>query len=104
MSRSGTPTAKVTTATALNYTYFTGGGPPSSCNPHGWQSFGNLLRILTAATFFQLRLLQALPRLGYKRRHLVFQIRFPQILRRLGYNKRHLVFEPLLQALPRLGY
>ena len=65
---SGCPTDNVTTATALNYTQFTCGGQPfSSPNRHGWQSCLNLLvRILTAAGFFKLRLLQAPPRLGYK--------------------------------------
>jgi hypothetical protein len=85
---SGTPQAKATTATALNFTYFTGGVPPSySINPHCWQSCGHLLlRILTAASFFLLRLLQALPRLGYKPGLLVFQPRLPQALPRLKFQ------------------
>jgi hypothetical protein len=53
--------------------------------------------------FFEIRLLQALPRLGYKPYHLDLHPRLPQALPRLGYNPRHLVLlECLPQALPRL--
>jgi len=77
---SGTPQSKATTATALNFTYFTGGVPPSySTKPHGCKSCGLLLvRFITAASFFQLRLLQALPSLGYKPRQIVFKPRHTQ--------------------------
>ena len=51
----------------------------------------------------QLRLTQAIPRLGYKLRHLDYQTSFLQALPRLGYIPCHLVLlQRLPHALPRL--
>ena len=88
MSSSGTPTANVTTATALNATFFTGRGPPTYLtNPHGWQSCGLLYYLIPPRHLdIQLRLSQAIPSLGYHLRDLDFQSRLPQALPRLGYN------------------
>ena len=84
----------VTTATALNYTLFKGGCPISS-NPHSWQTCVHLLpRILTAAIFFQLRFLKALPRQVYKPSHFVLQPSLPQALPRLRLQR------PEPQAIP----
>ena len=51
-------------------------------------------------SWFQLRLTQDIPRLGYSLRHLDFQTRLPQALPRLGYEPCHLVLLRLPQALP----
>ena len=77
----------VTTATALNYTLFKGGSRPST-NPHSWQTCVHLLpRILTAANFFQLGLLKALPRQVYKPSHFVLQPSLSQALPRLSLQR-----------------
>ena len=84
MSPSGTPTAKVTTAAALNYIYITGGDR-------------HLIKILTFGTHVDILYYLSSPG------QFIFISRLPQVLPRLGYNTRILVLLLRLpQALPRL--
>ena len=85
MSYSGTPTAKVPTAAALNSTYFTGGVRHL------------LITILTFGTHVDIYYYLSSPG------QLIFPPRLPQVPPRLGYIRLLLVLLPRLPlALPRL--
>jgi len=85
VSYSGTPTAKVTTAAALNSTYVTGGVRHL------------LITILTFGKYVDIFYYLFSPD------QIIFNPRLPQVPQRFSYNTRFLVLLPRLPlALPRL--